>query len=155
MLDCLELVHYHIGSQITAIRAHRDALREAGRVLAGLHRLGATPRILDVGGGPVFEDATVDRLLRTRYEFRTKLLINATRYEILSSLNELRWIRQIMSSLVRQAELVSDRVDKGALDALATAASPPGRLELERDITAQSTLIVERMSHLRQVLNRD
>jgi len=51
MLDCLELLHYHIGSQITAIRAHRDALREAGRILAGLHQLGATPRILDVGGG--------------------------------------------------------------------------------------------------------
>ena len=51
MLDCLELLHYHIGSQITAIRAHRDALREASRILAGLHQLGATPRILDVGGG--------------------------------------------------------------------------------------------------------
>jgi arginine decarboxylase len=51
MLDCLELLHYHIGSQITAIRAHRDALREASRILVGLHQLGAAPRILDVGGG--------------------------------------------------------------------------------------------------------
>ena len=51
MLDCLELVHFHIGSQITAIRAHQDALREATRVFAGLHKLGARPRILDVGGG--------------------------------------------------------------------------------------------------------
>ena len=51
MLDCLELLHFHIGSQITAIRAHRDALREAGRILAGLHQLGAAPHILDVGGG--------------------------------------------------------------------------------------------------------
>jgi arginine decarboxylase len=51
MLDCLELVHFHIGSQITAIRAHKDALAEAGRIYAGLHELGATPRILDVGGG--------------------------------------------------------------------------------------------------------
>src|SRR4029453_2522870 len=32
LLDCLELLHFHIGSQITAIRAHRDALREASRV---------------------------------------------------------------------------------------------------------------------------
>ena len=31
MLDCLELLHFHIGSQITAIRAHKDALpRRAG-----------------------------------------------------------------------------------------------------------------------------
>ncbi len=51
MLDCLELLHFHIGSQITAIRAHKDALREASRVFVGLHQLGATPSILDVGGG--------------------------------------------------------------------------------------------------------
>jgi len=51
MLDCLELLHFHIGSQITAIRAHRDALREASRVFVGLHQLGANPSILDCGGG--------------------------------------------------------------------------------------------------------
>jgi arginine decarboxylase len=51
MLECLELVHFHIGSQITAIRAHKDALAEASRVYVGLHEMGAAPRILDVGGG--------------------------------------------------------------------------------------------------------
>jgi arginine decarboxylase len=51
MLDCLELLHFHIGSQITSIRAHKDALREAARVFVGLHDLGARPRLLDVGGG--------------------------------------------------------------------------------------------------------
>ena len=51
MLDCLELLHFHIGSQITAIRAHKDALREAGRIFVGLHEMGAKPRFIDVGGG--------------------------------------------------------------------------------------------------------
>ncbi len=51
MLDCLELLHFHIGSQITAIRAHKDALSEASRVFVGLHEMGATPRYVDVGGG--------------------------------------------------------------------------------------------------------
>ncbi len=51
MLDCLELLHFHIGSQITAIRAHKDALREASRVFVGLHELGANPKLIDVGGG--------------------------------------------------------------------------------------------------------
>jgi arginine decarboxylase len=51
MLECLELLHFHIGSQITAIRAHKDALREASRVFVGLHELGAQPRFIDVGGG--------------------------------------------------------------------------------------------------------
>jgi arginine decarboxylase len=51
MLDCLELLHFHIGSQITAIRAHKDALREASRIFVGLHQMGARPRLVDVGGG--------------------------------------------------------------------------------------------------------
>jgi arginine decarboxylase len=51
MLDCLELLHFHIGSQITAIRAHKDALAEASRIFIGLHQLGARPTLLDVGGG--------------------------------------------------------------------------------------------------------
>jgi len=51
MLDCLELLHFHIGSQITAIRAHKDALREASRIFVELYALGATPRLIDVGGG--------------------------------------------------------------------------------------------------------
>lgn len=52
MLDCVELLHFHIGSQITAIRAHKDALREAMRIYVGLHELGATSlHLLDVGGG--------------------------------------------------------------------------------------------------------
>ncbi|HYB11957.1 MAG TPA: biosynthetic arginine decarboxylase [Myxococcota bacterium] len=51
MLDCLELLHFHIGSQITAIRAHKDALREASRIYVELHKLGARPSVVDVGGG--------------------------------------------------------------------------------------------------------
>jgi arginine decarboxylase len=51
MLDCLELLHFHIGSQITAIRAIKDALKEATRIYAELHALGATLKFVDAGGG--------------------------------------------------------------------------------------------------------
>lgn len=51
MLDCLELLHFHIGSQITAIRAIKDALKEAMCVYTELHELGAGLKFLDVGGG--------------------------------------------------------------------------------------------------------
>jgi len=51
MLDCLELLHFHIGSQITAIRAIKDALKEATRFYAELHDLGAGLKFIDVGGG--------------------------------------------------------------------------------------------------------
>ena len=50
-LDCLKLLHFHIGSQITNIRAVKDALREAGRIFVELHALGAKMRYLDCGGG--------------------------------------------------------------------------------------------------------
>lgn len=51
MLDCLELLHFHIGSQITAIRAIKDALKESTRIYTELHALGAGIKYLDVGGG--------------------------------------------------------------------------------------------------------
>jgi arginine decarboxylase len=51
MLDCLQLLHFHIGSQITAIRAIKEALREACRIYVELVKLGAPLQLLDVGGG--------------------------------------------------------------------------------------------------------
>jgi len=51
MLDCLQLLHFHIGSQITNIRAVKDALRESSRIFVELYRLGANMHYLDCGGG--------------------------------------------------------------------------------------------------------
>jgi arginine decarboxylase len=51
MLGCLELLHFHIGSQITEIRAIKEALRESARFFVELHKMGAAPKFLDVGGG--------------------------------------------------------------------------------------------------------
>jgi arginine decarboxylase len=51
MEDCLQLVHFHLGSQITNIRSIKNALTEASRVYTELHRVGAGLRYLDVGGG--------------------------------------------------------------------------------------------------------
>jgi arginine decarboxylase len=51
MLDCLQLLHFHIGSQITNIRAVKDALRESSRIYVELCGLGANMKYLDCGGG--------------------------------------------------------------------------------------------------------
>jgi arginine decarboxylase len=51
MLDCLQLLHYHIGSQISAISVVKDAIREASQIYVDLAELGAGMRYLDVGGG--------------------------------------------------------------------------------------------------------
>src|SRR4030095_14969461 len=41
MLDCMVMLHFHIGSQITDIRKIKEAIPEAGRVYAHLRRLAA------------------------------------------------------------------------------------------------------------------
>jgi arginine decarboxylase len=51
MLDCLQLLHFHIGSQITALRAIKDSLIEASRIYVELATMGAGLKIIDVGGG--------------------------------------------------------------------------------------------------------
>jgi arginine decarboxylase len=52
MEDCLKLLHFHLGSQITNIRQVKGAVTEAGRIYAELWRAGATGlKYMDVGGG--------------------------------------------------------------------------------------------------------
>ncbi len=51
MLDALQLVHCHPGSQIHEIDRLKDAIGELGHVYAELVRLGAPIRYVDVGGG--------------------------------------------------------------------------------------------------------
>jgi len=51
MLDCLQLLHFHIGSQVSEIRAFKEAVNEAGRFYVELVKLGAPMGFLDVGGG--------------------------------------------------------------------------------------------------------
>ncbi len=51
MLDCLELLHFHIGSQISAVRAIKDAMTEACRIYVELARAGAGLKFMDAGGG--------------------------------------------------------------------------------------------------------
>lgn len=51
MLDSLQLLHYHVGSQITNIRDIRSAVIEASRIYTGLVNEGAKMGYLDLGGG--------------------------------------------------------------------------------------------------------
>ncbi len=51
MLDCLQLVHCHAGSQLQDIRRVKDAINELAHVYAELKLLGAGLQYIDVGGG--------------------------------------------------------------------------------------------------------
>ena len=51
MGDCLNLLHFHLGSQINNIRNIKQAIMELVRVYVELQRLGAGLKMIDVGGG--------------------------------------------------------------------------------------------------------
>lgn len=51
MAHCLKLLHFHIGSQLTDIRAVKEAVTEGARIYADLHKMGFELDYVDVGGG--------------------------------------------------------------------------------------------------------
>ena len=57
--DCLKLIHFHIGSQVTKIRRIKTALREASQFYVQLHSMGFNVEFVDIGGGlGVYYDGT-------------------------------------------------------------------------------------------------
>ncbi len=51
VLDCIKLIHFHLGSQITKIRKIKNALREAAQFYVQMRQLGCEIKFVDVGGG--------------------------------------------------------------------------------------------------------
>ncbi len=51
MVDCVKLIHFHIGSQVTKIRRIKVALREASHFYVQLHKMGFDVEFVDIGGG--------------------------------------------------------------------------------------------------------
>ncbi|HET9552512.1 MAG TPA: biosynthetic arginine decarboxylase [Anaeromyxobacteraceae bacterium] len=49
--NCVKLLHFHAGSQLTEIRTVKDAVNEGARVYAKLHKMGLPIEYFDVGGG--------------------------------------------------------------------------------------------------------
>lgn len=50
-LNCLTLLHFHLGSQLANIRDIQTGLKEAARIYAELQKMGLSIKWLDVGGG--------------------------------------------------------------------------------------------------------
>jgi arginine decarboxylase len=51
MRNCIRLIHFHIGSQVTKIRRIKTALREASQFYVQLRKLGFNVEFVDIGGG--------------------------------------------------------------------------------------------------------
>lgn len=50
-LNCVELLHFHIGSQVPSIQPIKSAVRETARFMAELYHIGCPIKYVDVGGG--------------------------------------------------------------------------------------------------------
>lgn len=51
MLDCLQLLHFHIGSQIPSLAIVREGVSEAAHIFCELALMGANMNVIDIGGG--------------------------------------------------------------------------------------------------------
>jgi arginine decarboxylase len=50
-LDCLKMLHFHLGSQVTEVKRVQEAIKEAARVYAEIKKMGVKVQYLNIGGG--------------------------------------------------------------------------------------------------------
>lgn len=80
LLDCLQLLHFHIGSQVPEIRAIKDAMQEAARYFVEVRNLGAPITYMDVGGG-----------LGVNYDGSISSSISSVDYSLQEYANDIVW----------------------------------------------------------------
>ena len=77
MTDCLKLIHFHIGSQITKIRRIKNALKEASQFYVQLQNMGFHVEFVDIGGGlGVDYDGTRSSLSESSMSYSTQEYVN-------------------------------------------------------------------------------
>lgn len=80
MLDCLRLLHFHIGSQVPQIRHIKQAMQEAARFYVEMRKLGAPVEFMDVGGG-----------LGVNYDGSISSNISSVDYSLQEYANDIVW----------------------------------------------------------------
>lgn len=80
--DALQLVHFHIGSQIQDIITLKGAVREATRVYAKLVKMGIGVKYIDVGGGLGVNYDAVDYGLDQSINYTLQEYVNGVVYTI-------------------------------------------------------------------------
>jgi arginine decarboxylase len=84
LLSALQLVHFHIGSQVSSIIPIKNALREAARFYVELAAMGAHMRFLDVGGGLAIDyDGT-----KTDFHASKNYTTQEYAYDVISAVQE-------------------------------------------------------------------
>ena len=87
--DCLKLLHFHIGSQITKIRRISTALREAAQFYAQLHAMGFGIEFIDCGGGlGVDYDGTRSSNSESSVNYSIQEYVNDCVYNLVETANK-------------------------------------------------------------------
>ena len=89
MSDCLRLIHFHIGSQITKIRHISTALREAAQFYVQLHAMGFGIEFVDCGGGlGVDYDGTRSSNSESSVNYSIQEYVNDCVYTLVETANQ-------------------------------------------------------------------
>ena len=89
MTDCLKLIHFHIGSQVTNIRRIKNALREAAQFYVQLSRMGCELDFIDIGGGlGVDYDGTRSSASEYSMNYSIQEYVNDAVYNIVDAANK-------------------------------------------------------------------
>lgn len=89
MRDCLKMIHFHIGSQITKIRRISTALREAAQFYVQLHSMGFNIEFVDCGGGlGVDYDGTRSSNSESSVNYSIQEYVNDCVYTLVEAANQ-------------------------------------------------------------------
>ncbi len=89
MTDCLKLIHFHIGSQVTKIRRIKNALREACQFYVQLSQMGFDIDFIDIGGGlGVDYDGTRNSASENSMNYSIQEYVNDSVYQLVDACNK-------------------------------------------------------------------
>lgn len=84
--DCLKLIHFHIGSQVTNIRRIKTALKEAMQFYVQLQKMNYNIRFVDIGGGlGVNYDGTNSSISGNSINYSIQEYVNDAIYSIVDT----------------------------------------------------------------------
>ncbi|MGL4411765.1 MAG: biosynthetic arginine decarboxylase [Bacteroidales bacterium] len=86
MHDCLKLIHFHIGSQVTKIRRIKNALREASQFYVQLRKMNFEIDFVDIGGGlGVDYDGTRSSIGESSMDYSIQEYVNDSIYSLVDA----------------------------------------------------------------------
>ncbi len=78
----LQVLHFHVGSQVTQIKRYKNAIKEASRVYSKVIKMGFEPQYLDIGGGVGVDYDGSKTSYQSSANYSLQELANSVVYEI-------------------------------------------------------------------------